>query len=304
MPVSAIILADIHFREKCPQCREPEEFFLAQKNKLGRITEVWNAHSNPPILVAGDVFDEWRGSPALLRMVLEHMPEFIAVPGQHDLPQHRLDGLDRSSLGVLEAAGVATVLGPGQVWRTSNRSAEFSVTGFPWGSAPGAAPVGRPAERKIALAHRFTYRGRAPWPGCEDPTTSALLRKFPGYDLVVCGDNHKPSKTVTRSGRTLLVPGSMMRTTAAQQQYRPAMWLYTASDNSVVPEYFDVDPGAVSKEHLVAARTKEDRTSMFIRSLDGEQEAALSFESNMDRALRGTNVDPRVIEIVRSCMEG
>ena len=45
-----------------------------------------------PVYHAGDLFDYWKPSPALLAKTMEHLPkDFYTAYGNHDLPQHNIE---------------------------------------------------------------------------------------------------------------------------------------------------------------------------------------------------------------------
>ena len=54
--------ADIHLKEKKPECRLAEEDWLQViEQKMARIGEIASDANVDAVVIAGDVFDGWRG---------------------------------------------------------------------------------------------------------------------------------------------------------------------------------------------------------------------------------------------------
>ena len=90
----AILTADWHIRPDTPVCRT-DDFFLAMSNKLDFILNL-SKENDCPILLAGDIGKRPlnNGWPTwLIQWAIEKFKgsNIIAIPGQHDLPGHRID---------------------------------------------------------------------------------------------------------------------------------------------------------------------------------------------------------------------
>jgi len=179
-----ILAADLHIREDKPVCRA-DNYFEAQNAKVGFLRDL-SARHGCPLVVAGDIFHHWKPSPFLLSWAIENLPNMIAIPGQHDLPQHRLELLNKSGLFVLEKAGKVT---PGS-WI---HSAKYHLQSYPYGTP--LVPIDRikqPKQKFVAICHVMTWTKKKPWPGCEADGAKRLMKKMKGFDLIITGDNHKP----------------------------------------------------------------------------------------------------------------
>jgi DNA repair exonuclease SbcCD nuclease subunit len=294
--VTAILCGDRHIREDVPVCRQ-DDFFAAQTRKLDWLKGVQQDYDGIPVLNSGDLFNHWKPSPFLLQYAIEHGPDEIAVPGNHDLPAHSLESFDRCGMAVLEKAGKVQVL------RTDGVVEGLNLWPFPWGKAPEVLHGLRHPGRQIAIAHIFTYVGRSPWPGCTAPGAHALLKQMAGYDLVLTGDNHRPF-VVEDEGRVLVNPGSMMRTTSDQAEHLPRVYLWFAEDNTVEPLYFPIETGVVSRGHLEKIENRDERMTAFIESLGGEFDISLSFENNITEFFGSNRVRSGVQKAVWSAIRG
>lgn len=300
---SAILTADWHLRESVPVCRT-DDFWAAQWKKVRFVRDLAGEH-DCPILHAGDLLDHWRASPYLLSTAILYMPKhFYTVLGNHDLPQHNLDLTERSGAQTLAAAQAITVLPGCHMGQTpkDEHTLYFQQSGWSIGE-PSNAHINTGKPRKILVWHEGVWKDKPPWPNCKAWQAIDLLESFLGYDLILTGDFHTPC--IERCGDRLLVnPGSLMRQTADQIDFKPRVYLWFAETNDVEPIYLPIDPSAVSREHLDIAQDRDKRIEAFVSRLDGKWAAEMSFEANLERFLREhkEEVDVRTHEIIRAAM--
>ena len=279
--VDAILTADWHLRESIPKCRT-DDFWEVQWNKVMQIMHL-QCQYNCPVWHAGDLFDHWKPSPLLLSKAIENLPEqFYTIYGNHDLPQHSLLLADKCGIHTLEMADRLRVM-----------------VGFHWGQDPEEVFKKR---TKAIMWHVMTYQGKAPWPGCTDLSARQILEKYPQFDLILTGHNHK-TFVEELDGRLLVNPGSLTRQSADQEDHEPCVFLWDAEANTVTKHILRYQKGVVSREHLEVQEQRESRISAFVEKLDGEWKAGIRFEDNMERALQLNRVDQPVIDIIWRAME-
>jgi len=262
-----ILTSDWHIRETIPECRT-DDFEETLWKKLEFIEQLQTQHGCP-ILVGGDIFHHWKPSPGLIRKAILNMPFAVhTIYGQHDLPQHNWQNRDKSGLAALDAA-----------------RALFILPNCHWGQDPEVEkyPSYEVEGRQILVWHHMVWQGRHPWPGCTDPSTVAVLRKYPEYDLILTGDNHKPF-IEEYEGRILVNPGSLTRQTADQIDHLPRVYLYDADSNTVQPVYLPIQKGdeVISREHIDKNKERTGRIQAFISKLGEEWASTLSFEKNLE----------------------
>jgi hypothetical protein len=314
-----VLCADVHLRDTVPECRT-DDFLAAQFRKLQAIRDLQETNGGCPVLCAGDVFDHWKPSPWLLQAVIPLVRDWIVVPGQHDLPQHSLALFDKSGLAVLERAGCCIVL-EDPVGPIAVKDGEVIVSGFPWGAEPSGIAGDEEPYKRIALIHRLVYPGKPPFPGAESKggTARDLLRKMKGFDLVVSGDNHQtfvqlPGGPITtamngplsgKNGDPILVnPGSMMRTTAAQADHEPSVFLWWAESNTVERVVLPHEKGVVSREHIDRDKARDERISAFVERLRDDVEMGLDFQDNLRRFLAENETPKAVEQLVWEIVDG
>lgn len=274
--VSAIICSDIHLRDTSPICRT-DDFMETQTRKLRWLSDLQEKY-NVPILCGGDLFNYHKPSPWLLGYALRNLPNnIVCIPGQHDLPAHSLENIERSGIQVLsDAEKIELIVDPKNDFCTIGK---HEVIGFPWGVS---WELDCYACKKIALIHYGVYESKPHYPGAELSGGSAktVLNKLSDYDLVISGDNHL-SFTYTSGNRTLVNPGSFMRTTAAQIDHEPSVYLWDEKTNQVERVYVPIEKGVISREHIEETQERDERLDAFISQLKPSAELSVNFKQNI-----------------------
>lgn len=226
----AILAADIHLSHTAPACRCTEDdWYVCMGAALGEL-EGLQTSLDVPLVVAGDVFDRWNCPPELINFAIRYWPKgtTYAVPGQHDMPWHRGDSLDRSAYGTLVLNGTLTNLPPGKPHRHSDK---LVLWGYPWGSTVlGPEPVPNDDAIHLAVIHDMCWRGKDKgWaPSLKHMREHA--RRCAGYDVAVFGDNHDGFLATGETDgpgrlRAIFNCGGFMRRTIAQRYYQPQVGL-------------------------------------------------------------------------------
>lgn len=281
----AIFGGDWHLMEHTPVSRTddyPETVF----RKLHFISELQKVHGCP-VYHSGDLFDHWKPSPWLIAKAAKHLPEqFYSTYGNHDLPGHSFDERERCGLFALAQA--------------SNKvnALEFGY----WNYDPAEGHCIEIKGRKILVWHKCVFQIKEEWMSSIDSSHARkLLKKYPEYDVIVTGDNHKPF-VEEYNGKYLVNCGSLGRITAAQIKHRPAVYLWYADDNKVVPVYLPIEKNVLSTEHLQQTKERDVRISSFLEGFK-EWKSSLDFEENLKRYEQENNPDPEIMKIVYNSID-
>jgi len=290
MKPTLILTGDWHLREDTPICRT-DDFQSAQWEKVRFVVDL-SLKYNIPIVHSGDLFNHWKPSPALLSRTIEEFKRlkepFYTIYGNHDLPQHNLDLQYKCGIYTLVQAGVVELL-DGTHWLQNPKSPSLVV--------PGSGEYPSRYDKTILVWHVMTYQGKKPWPGITDTPARGLLRKYPEYDLIVTGHNHK-TFIETYEDRILVNPGSLTRQSADQVDHVPAVYLWFGSENSVKRIKLPFKENAIVREHIASVEERNKRIDAFVSKLNGEWSVEASFVENMERFLMVNNIDKRVREVV------
>ncbi len=279
---SCILTSDWHIRPDQPVART-DDYIKALFGKLLFIFVEAKTYGCP-ILLAGDLGHRAgvRNWPFwLLHWCLINFPEveIIAIPGQHDLPNHSLELINESAVGVLYE-GKAITLYSNII--ECNILRNFYLTVFPFGKSLSTTnSIKRP---NIAMTHQMVLEGKPLWPGQKAPKAMELLKKYPQYDLILSGDNHN-AFTAEYEGRHLVNPGSLMRSNADQVDHKPRIYLWYAETNEIECVYIPIEADVLSREHIKKNKQREDRYQSFViqaKESWNKSELSSSFENNMD----------------------
>lgn len=291
--VLAILAADLHIDHQKPACRSEEpDWYEAQARPVRQLKKLWHQLACP-ILVAGDVLHRYNPPPELLNWYIKEMPQIVAVPGNHELPNHRYEDIERSGYWTLVKAGKIVNLKPGEPF-TGIGKVPITVHGFPFGVP--VTPI-KPHDLgiEIALVHQYVWNGaKTGHEGAEEnQKAERFINGCVGYDVIVTGDNHIPfncefsSHHIHRISR-LFNPGCLIRRRLDEKHHRPSVGLLY-EDGSVERYYLDC-----SKDKF----TEADNNSPTFEGLD-VSEFISEMDKLVDKGLNFLDIVKRTTEKLR-----
>lgn len=280
---SLILCSDFHLREDTPTCWTGD-FQVEQWLSVTFVSKLQEQY-NCPVIHAGDLFHHWKPSPWLIAQAIDLLPkEFYTIYGQHDLPQHNWELRGKSGLNALRVAGKINVLSGyhygQQIYTGASRDSRFD---------------------KTLVWHHMTYI-TPPYPGATGGNATAILRKYPQFDLIVTGDNHQSFYT-EYNGRILVNPGNLTRQVADQIDYQPRVALWYAETNTIEWVNIPVKEGVITREHIEVKQQRDNRIDAFISRLDGDWVAGMSFEENLEAFFSKNQTRESVKQIIYRSIE-
>ena len=283
---TAILTSDMHLREDTPTCFTGD--FQKEQWVALDVIKLHQLRYGCPVLHAGDLFHHWKPSPWLLSKTMQYLPDrFSTILGQHDLPQHNLDLVEKCGVWTLVESGMVKLLHVCHYGQEPNdptiRACELTK------------------QKNVLVWHHLTYIQK-PFPGASGGMAEGILRKYPQFDLIVTGDNHC-SFTVEYKGRRLVNPGNLTRQTAAQIDYQPRVALWYAEDNSIEWINLPMQEGVISREHIERKEERDNRIDAFVNRLDGDWKAEMSFEENLENFFQANNVREPIKDIIYKSLE-
>lgn len=293
---SAILSADWHIRASKPVCRT-DTFLIAQESKVEFIVELAKKYECP-ILVSGDLGNNPQWANWLLRWFIwiTEGVDIITIPGQHDLPNHRLEDVEKSGIGVLGESKTIKLIG------TQQREipeiigvANHWVVPFPFGCPISTIEYEKPDEPMVAMTHQMIIEDQSLWDGQIAPSGHSILKKFPEYKLILSGDNHNPFVSKYK-GRLLVNPGPIMRTTADQIDYKPRVYLWYADTNTVKPVFLPIEEGVVSRDHIDIEEERDTIMEAYVSHMATDYEIGFSYEVNLERHIEANEIDDEVAD--------
>lgn len=289
--VIAIACSDIHLCHTAPLCRRKEEdWYDVMGRTLNQLKEIQKRYK-VPILCAGDVFDKWNPTPELINWAIANMPERMwCIPGQHDLPLHKLDDVYKSAYWTLVVSGVVQNVVEPVDFTT------FMLHPFPWGVEVSACLTEK-SGLHIAMIHEYTWIPGHNYTGASIRNRVGINSNVKTYDVAIFGDNH--SGFIHRTGRCNVINcGTLMRRKSDEADYKPMVGLIY-EDGSIKPHYMNT-----SKDRLdPTVKEPETQPGMDVKAFL-EQLQTMSSEHNLDFrfAIEQAASDNRVSENVREVL--
>ena len=263
----AILTTDWHLTLRQPPCRT-DNFVLTQKKKVRFIKKLSEKHNNCPVLIAGDLFADWKTSPELLNTFIPLLPKnIIAIYGNHDLPQRNINLKKKSGVALLNKINLIEIA----------KTGHYSLTGIDFDQLEPFEVKGR----RVLLLHEMVYNVKTNR-NIEGILSRNILRKLKDVDLVVTGHNHQ-CFTFEKNGRLLVNPGSLTRHKADQINHKPCVFLWFAKDNSIQKVNIPISKSAVSREHIEKEKANNEMLENFIQSLKETDYVDISFSDNLEQ---------------------
>jgi len=221
-----LTVSDLHLSHRPPLARMAEpDWYDVMKRHLLEIESVAEKHKIP-VVYAGDIFHKYNPPPRLIAFALKYLPSGWAIPGQHDLPHHVYENMDRTAYGCLVEAGVIKNIHPDRYayLEVPNKDvlspdSLVRLVGFPWGTE--FIPLDREDRdgyTSIAIVHKYIWtKGKGYKGASEDALIGKYRKTCKTYNAVVFGDNHKGFLV----GKHVVNNGTMMRRNSDEIGYDP-----------------------------------------------------------------------------------
>ena len=322
--VIAVLTSDLHLSHKSPIARSAEKsWYDAMKRSLDELRSVSEKY-DVPIICTGDIFDRWNSPPELINFAIDNLPKMYAIPGQHDLPNHRLDEIEKSAYWTLVKSGIIINLtGKNSEYKfigstdfVKKAKSPLCVYAFPWGIDIEPLPIGMGGAIHLAVIHSYIWTTGHSYPGADkNQRVGKYYKQLEGYDVAVFGDNHQgfiidaeygTKVALNKTGQ--LTPhvmncGTLRRRKIDEIDYKPQIGLLH-SDGSITPHFMDT-----SKDKFIdvdEARVKEKQEldiSKFLQELKDLGSDSLDFRDAANRYMDSQKTDDDVRSMVLDAIE-
>lgn len=293
----AVLVSDIHLSHRPPPCWNTEkvDWYDAMEGYLNQLDSLAYEY-NIPIICGGDVFDKWNSPPELIEFALKNLPEMYSVPGQHDLPNHNYNEMNRSAYGVLVAAGRIHNLDPD----APTVLKDLDIYASPW-EHEIIPPSKKTSRIQLLVAHRYLWKVGKGYPGApERNKVGALKKELSQFDAALFGDNHV--HFTAKAGRcNVLNNGGFMVRKSDEIGKTPSVGILY-SDGSIGIEKLDT-----SEDEYVVTETVEvkrnEQLQDFLKDLSSLGEGELNFKETVVQFMDTFGTDTEVKQIVLESIE-
>lgn len=297
--IAAILCSDVHLSLKPPIARSAEPSWLkAMARPLKQLKGVQEKYG-APIICAGDIFDKWNAPAELINWALVHLPHMYAIPGQHDLPNHRYEDIRKSAFWTLIKSGKLTLIEPGTPLELGVDNKAIRLHGFPWGF-----PITPLKERgnlclEVAVIHSYIWKKGFSYPGAnEGSMVYSYDGNLEGYTNAVFGDNHLGFM----NGSRLINCGGFMRRKADEKE-RPCYVGLLHSSGKISRVELDCSEDKWLESEATVEEIIGTDFSSFLKELSQLTDAAINFSEAIHYILEREKVPDSVKRIILTALE-
>lgn len=254
----ALCISDVHLSEKPPRLRASDEDWVGtQLNYFKQVEKIWDRYDCPPIMIAGDIFDQPRPSLGLINKTYEYLNDLFPSEtiytcyGNHDLPYHRMDNREKCGLYTLTRSGAVVDLEQqGGLYKTRKGYSIFFQP-FSWGKE-ACDPITENVDFTVAVVHKYAFPNKDfAYHGASDKGQISK-HGFDKFDFVHYGDNHQQ----WRRGTTIN-PGAFIRRTKTDLNMEPAVYVLM-SDKTVERIPLDVEGDRYEELNILLRQVEYD----------------------------------------------
>ncbi len=308
--IIAVCCSDVHLSLRPPIARAEEPSWGdAQRRVWMEVSSLMESHQ-AICIIAGDLFDRWNAPAELINLAMDILPEKVyAIPGNHDLPNHREDLIHKSGFGTLWRAGriVRLTKRPKYVEHTYG---PLALYGRPFGGdtpRPSESGSGKQFYSRVLVTHEYVWRRGYGYFGVGQEThLSARAKDFSRFDTVIVGDNHMGFQGKLESGTRVFNCGTLMRRKSPEGKYKPRVGLLHAS-GAVTPWLLDTSRDVFHKTEVAEDEAEDvwdESVSRFVEKLgESGKDNTLDFREAIKRAIEKASTRKQVKEIIAEAMD-
>jgi len=298
----AILCSDIHLSHSPPIARSLEpDWYAAMDRVLAQVRRLSDDY-NIPVVCAGDIFHRHNPPPSLINFAIKNLPHMYAVPGQHDLPFHSYENIDKSAFRTLMMAGKVTLI-DGEVLRHEFNHGSFIMHGFGWNREIVPLAGGNCDDIQLAVCHKYIWVDGKSYPGApEESKVRGLKKTLKGYNAAVFGDNHIPFFSMAGDCE-VLNSGCLIRRTQDDRKYPNGVGLL-CSDGTI--ELYPLNTNGDKWLDVEVEEEVQDvnpELEQFLSDLASMQTNDIDFEELILRYLVDNEVDDEVAKLIRSLVK-
>jgi len=301
MGVLAVLCSDLHFSHNAPTARSAEPSWYVAMERAWYQVRVAAQDFKCPIVIAGDIFDNWRSPPELITFAIKLFRgwDVYTIPGQHDLPNHVYQDAYRSAYGTLIEAGAVKDIPAGECWNLDG----LALWSFPWGFEIEPVCMPNPEYIHLAVVHRYIWVNNCKYPGApEEAKVGVFKKQLEGYNAAVFGDNHKGFLAVAGKCEVLNCGGLMSRK-SDERNYQPHYGLLF-DDGTIERVPLDISQDKwVDPEDVTALVDESLNMGGLISELEHLGGDTLNFIEVLTRYVEKNKISPEVGRLIADALD-
>jgi len=291
-----ICTADWHIRATRPRCRIDENWIETQAKALRQLAKI-SDEKNAPIFVVGDLFHSNSDTSFecinMVQKLADISGELYILAGNHDLPYHSSENLDKSAIGIL-----------------LNSESVFEIEHF-FEKVIGFEHINYSASNfdkednenaEIVFKHVLTIPedDKPNFVDCETP--ESLLKKFPDAKWIFTGDYHH-NFHYEKNGRHVVNSGCLLRQVADMKDYQCGVY-YIDTDENIV-EFIPIidNEQLIDDSYIEKENEREKRIDDFVNKLKNTQSVSFDFVDNVQKSILVNKFNNDLEDVINELME-
>ena len=286
-----IITADWHIRSTKPRCRIDEDWIETQRQALAQIVKI-SKEKKAPVIVVGDLFhsnsDVSFECIQMVQQMADELGELYILAGNHDLPYHSSENLEKSAIGVL-----------------LNSSRIFNIKTFTDSEKISASNFDEPDDKNAEIVFKHTLvfpDAKSIPPNCDGTTAKELLEEFPNAEWIFTGDYHH-NFHYEKNGRHVVNSGCLLRQASDFKDYQCGVY-FVDTDRNIVEFISIIDSEQlIDDSYILQENEREERIDNFVQKLKDTESVSLDFLANVETALQSNELESDLKEVIEELLE-
>ena len=282
-----IITADWHIRATRPRCRIDSDWMDTQRKALIQVMEI-SEKKKAPIVVVGDIFHSNSDTNFecinMVQMLAECANGLYILAGNHDLPYHSSENLNKSAIGVLFQSE--------KIFKIEELSHEFSAGNFD--------------EERLSMPYMFIHtltipsKDKPDYIDCETP--ESLLKKYPTAKWIFTGDYHK-NFHYEKEGRHVINSGCLLRQASDFKDYQCGVYFVDTDENIV--EFIPIidKEDLIDDSYIMQENERNERIESFVDKLKKTENVSLDFIENAQKEMKRNHFESDLADVVNELLE-
>lgn len=293
-----IITADWHIRATRPRCRVDNDWIETQRKALNQIVKI-SKEKKAPVMVVGDLFhsnsDVSFECIQMVQKMADELGELYILAGNHDLPYHSSENLDKSAIGVLlNSNNVHLIKDYLTKWNLEQE--------YPYIISAGNFDEEDDERAEIVFKHVLTILkdDKPDFVDCETPET--LLEEFPNAEWIFTGDYHH-NFHYEKNGRHVVNSGCLLRQASDFKDYQCGVY-FVDMDKNIVEFVPIIDKEQfVDDTYILKQNEREERIERFVDKLNDTKNVSLDFVDNVKKAILQNKLDSDIVDTLNELLE-
>lgn len=291
--VKFVCTADWHIRSNIPRCRKDENWYTTQEKALEQIRTFAN-EKRCPVFVVGDIFHSMGETNFYCIQMIQKMAKrtregLYILAGNHDLPYHSTENIDKSAIGILMRSNKIKKI---KDYFIENEIEDFSAGNFDEETE----------NKEIIFKHILCFPDMKSLPPNVDAMTAKdLLEEYPKAKWIFTGDYHQ-NFHYEKNGRHVINSGCLLRQAVDLKDYQTGFYFVDTDENIVEFNPIIDEEEFIDDTYILREKEKEQRIEAFANKVGEVETVSLDYSENVKSAILTSELSKELIETIEELM--